>query len=45
MTFEEIRKVRPARDKIEKALDDYLEQLKLKNCRVNTGYLKALGLN
>jgi len=42
--FEEVRKRRPLKDKVEKALSDYLEQIKFANCRVNQGYLKALGL-
>ena len=44
-TFADIRKARPVREKIEKALSDYLEQVKFKNCHVNKGYLRALGLN
>jgi endoglucanase len=43
-TFEEVRKNRPPREKVEKALAEYLEGVKFKNCRVNEGYLKALGL-
>ena len=43
-TFEEVRKHRPAKDKVEKALSDYLERIKFANCRINEGYLKALGL-
>lgn len=43
-TFEEVRKQRPPREKVEKALSDYLERTKFANCRVNQGYLKALGL-
>ena len=43
-TFEEVRKRRPAKDKVEKALSDYLERIKFANCRVNQAYLKALGL-
>jgi endoglucanase len=42
-TFEEIRKNRPPKDKIKSALDGYLENMKFKNCRINEGYLKALG--
>jgi endoglucanase len=42
-TFEEIRKARPAREKIEKTLADLLEAVKFRNCRVNPGYLNALG--
>jgi endoglucanase len=43
-TFEEIRKSRPPKEQVEKTLNDYLERTKFANCRVNQGYLKALGL-
>ena len=43
-TFEEVRKHRPPRAKVQKALSDYLERIKFANCRINRGYLKALGL-
>jgi endoglucanase len=43
-TYEEVRKNRPPKEMIEKALSAYLEQIKFSNCRVNRGYLKALGL-
>ncbi|MEP6743518.1 MAG: glycoside hydrolase family 5 protein [bacterium] len=43
-TFEEVRKNRPPKQKVEKALSDYLERIRFANCRVNQGYLKALGL-
>jgi aryl-phospho-beta-D-glucosidase BglC (GH1 family) len=43
-TFEEIRKNRPPKEKAQKALNDYLEGTKFANCRINQGYLKALGL-
>lgn len=42
--FDEIRKSRPPKERVEKALQDYVEQIKLKNCRINDGYLIALGL-
>jgi endoglucanase len=42
--FEDVRKNRPAKEKIQKALNDYLEHIKFANCRINQGYLKALGL-
>jgi len=44
ITFEDVRKNRPAREKAQKALNDYLERIKFANCRINQGYLKALGL-
>jgi endoglucanase len=43
-TFEEVRKHRPPKEKMQKALNDYLERIKFANCRINQGYLKALGL-
>ena len=43
-TFEEVRKHRPLKAKVEKALKDYLEGMKFANCRINHGYLKALGV-
>ena len=43
-TFEDVRKHRPPKEKVKKALSDYLERMKFANCRVNQGYLKALGL-
>jgi endoglucanase len=43
-TFEEVRNNRPPKEKMEKALAGYLEQIKLRNCEINGGYLKALGL-
>jgi endoglucanase len=43
-TFEEVRKRRPPKEKVQKALNEYLERIKFANCRVNQGYLKGLGL-
>jgi hypothetical protein len=43
-TFEEVRNNRPTKEKIDKALGGYLEQIKFRNCDINRGYLKALGL-
>lgn len=43
-TFEDVRKHRPPKEKVEKALSAYLERTRFANCRVNHGYLKALGL-
>lgn len=42
--FEEIRKAKPSREVVKKALADLLENIKFKNCQINKGYLKALGL-
>ena len=43
-TFEEVRKNRPPKEKVQKALNGYLERMKFVNCRTNKGYLNALGL-
>jgi endoglucanase len=43
-TFEEIRKARPDKNKIDRALRDYLENIKFANCRINEEYLRSLGL-
>lgn len=43
-TFEEVRKNRPPREKIQQALGSYLQQIKFANCRINHEYLKAMGL-
>lgn len=42
--FEEIRKNKPDREVILKAINDLLENIKFKNCTLNQGYLNALGL-
>jgi endoglucanase len=44
ITFEDVRKHRPPKEKVQKALNDYLERIVFANCRINQGYLKALGL-
>ena len=43
-SYEDVRKHRPPKEKAQKALNDYLERIKSANCRINDGYLKALGL-
>ena len=43
-TFEELRKIRPAREKIQRGLTGLLQEVRFANCRINRGYLKALGL-
>ena len=42
--FEEIRNAKPDREIVKKALSDLLENIKFKNCEINKGYLKALGI-
>ncbi len=44
LTFEDVRKHKPSAEKAQRALTDYLEGIKLAHCRINQGYLKALGL-
>jgi aryl-phospho-beta-D-glucosidase BglC (GH1 family) len=43
-TFEEIRTSRPPKQKVERALAAYLEQVKFANCKINRSYLNALGM-
>ena len=42
--FEVIRNAKPDREIVKKALSDLLENIKFKNCEINKGYLKALGI-
>ncbi len=42
---EEKMKKRPAPDHVRAAMADLLEKIKLEKCRVNEGYLKALGMH
>jgi len=45
-TFEEIRKATPAsREEIKKALYDFINNSRFENCRVNKGYVGALGFS
>lgn len=43
-TFQEIRGARTSEEIIKKALHDYLENMKFRNCVINKEYLKSLGL-
>lgn len=43
-TFADIITKRPPAQKVRQALSEYLEQIKFQNCKINSGYLKALGL-
>lgn len=43
-SFKEIRESRPPKDIVQRALATYLENIQFRNCRVNAGYLRALGL-
>ena len=43
-TYKDLREQRPPRPVIDQALDDYLDQIQFGACRVNQGYLEALGL-
>ncbi|MBI1937151.1 MAG: glycoside hydrolase family 5 protein [Ignavibacteriales bacterium] len=42
--YDEVRKNKPSREVVNKALSDLLENIKFKNCTINGGYLKALGV-
>jgi hypothetical protein len=44
VTFEDVRNSRPSGPEAAQALDDYLENVAFADCRVNRGYLEALGL-
>ncbi len=44
VSYEFIRKNRPDKSKLKKILNEYLENIKFKNCVVNYDYIKALGL-
>jgi len=44
LTFEDVRKARPPKEKIDRALREYLENIKFANCKINEEYLKSLGL-
>jgi hypothetical protein len=41
---EERLKVRPEQETINRVFAEFLESVRLQKCRVNAGYLKALGL-
>ena len=43
-TFQEVRESRPPRRVIDRALRDYLDRVSFQACRVNPGYLAALGI-
>ncbi len=43
-TFKEIRENRPSFEKSNELLKTYLNNIRFQNCKVNDGYLKALGL-
>ncbi len=44
-SFAEIRSGRPDQTLVRKAMTELLENMKFKNCIVNEGYIKALGMN
>jgi hypothetical protein len=43
-TFEEVRKARPSKEAVTIALKGYLNNIRSRNCKINQGYLQALGL-
>lgn len=44
VSYDDLRKNRPDAKIVRKILDEYLENILLKNCTVNPGYLNALGM-
>jgi aryl-phospho-beta-D-glucosidase BglC (GH1 family) len=44
VSFKEVREQRPPKESIARTLAGYLENIQFRNCRVNAGYLRALGL-
>lgn len=44
-TYKEIRDARPDQAIIRKALQDFIENCKFQNCKINESYISALGLN
>jgi aryl-phospho-beta-D-glucosidase BglC (GH1 family) len=44
-SYKSIRENRPDYETVRKALDEFIENSKFRNCRLNQGYIKALGLN
>jgi len=43
-SFDKIRKNRPSQELVKKAMSELLENMKLSNCSINQGYIKALGM-
>jgi len=43
-SFDQIRALRPDVEEVRRALEGYLRNCRFENCRVNEGYLRALGL-
>lgn len=43
-TYEEIRKAVPDREKAQKALDKYIENIRFENCVSNDSYIRSMGL-
>jgi hypothetical protein len=44
-TFDEIRKSMPDRDKVKETVSEYLNNIKLENCKINKEYIRALGFD
>jgi len=42
--FDEIRKARPDQEMVKKAMLQFVENCKYSNCKVNEGYVKAMGM-
>jgi aryl-phospho-beta-D-glucosidase BglC (GH1 family) len=43
-SFADVRQNRPAQETVKTALDEFLKNIAFQRCKVNEGYLKALGL-
>jgi hypothetical protein len=43
-TFEKIRSARAGVSEASKVFDALIENCRVKNCRINSGYLRALGM-
>lgn len=43
--FANIRKVRPDQALVRKAMSDLLENMRFQNCKINDGYILAMGMN
>jgi len=42
--FDEIRKARPDQELVKKSMRQLIENCKYSNCKVNEGYVKAMGM-
>jgi endoglucanase len=45
LSYKEIREARPDQEMVKKAMLDLLENCKFKNCKMNEGYIRAIGMH